>query len=406
MTRTAHRIAGPHFPEPRRVKSRAANLALVAITLLVMLPVLEGMLRLAPKSLFDPDASLKGDPLLGVPLQFPDVRADFPVQPKPGNVYRIVVLGDSHAVSVKKHSTYAKVLERLLNEDDLHGKRVEVYNAGAPGHSHYQYYLTLRERLLVYQPDLVIVGFYIGNDWLDLYRNDDRPALAFEGGQFVHKDPEFLKYDDPHDASWIRSLRLAQPARRLVRSTIGYQAGRVEALWTVAEQSGQGWTGAADYLYAVTRGYFVNQHIFRQSMNQILYLERFPDQRPVLERINRKVTELMKDLAERQHIKLLYMPSPTKLQIEPDSDAQVVDKTLQICGYDRNALRIEDQLTQSLVALLNELNVDWVDVEAKLRQRARGAVLFDETYHLTENAHAIVGQALHDRVKALVSGPQ
>jgi hypothetical protein len=383
-------------------KTRIANFALVLVSILLGLVILEGVAHLLPQKYFSYNTAYMGDSLLGIPLSNADVKADFPEQPKPDDVYRIVVLGDSQTVSVRNEASYAEILQALLNKNDLKGKRVEVYNAGGPGHSHYQYYLTLKERLIRYQPDLVIVGFYIGNDFLDLYRNDDRPSLFFDGRQFVHKAPEFSQYIDPNRSGWQQSSRVVRLAQLFLQRTVGYQLSRVQALWAVGQQSGEGYGAASRYLYTITRGYFINQHIFRQSMNQILFLKSFPSEQAVLDRVNRRVTELMKELTERDRIGLVYVPIPTKLQIEPGSDPVVLDKTLKLCGFDKGALSVEDHLNESFVSLLKEYGIQSFDVKGALRERAKTAVLYDETYHLTEAAHAVIGMDLYEKVKPIV----
>jgi lysophospholipase L1-like esterase len=383
-------------------KARAANLALLLFSVLLGLAILEGLARLLPQELFAYNTAYMGDPLLGIPLSNVDVKADFSEEPKPADVYRIVVLGDSQTVSVRNEASYAEVLQALLNREDLKGKRVEVYNAGGPGHSHYQYYLTLKERLIRYQPDLVIVGFYVGNDFLDLYRNDDRPSLFFDGRQFVHKAPEFSQYIDPSRSGWLQSSRVARLVQLFLQRTAGYQLSRVRAMWAIGQQSREGYGAAARYLYTITRGYFINQHIFRQSMNQILFLKSFPSEQVVLDRVNRRVTELMKELMERDRIRLLYVPIPTKLQIEPGSDPVVLDKTLRLCGFDRNALSVEDHLNESFVSLLKEHGIESLDVKGALREKAKTGVLYDETYHLKEAAHSVIGMELYEKVKPIV----
>jgi hypothetical protein len=311
-----------------------------------------------------------GDPLLGTPLLNSYPEADFPDRTKPPNVYRIVMLGDSHTASVRNELSYAKILQALLNKEDLKGKRVEVHNAGTPGHSHYQYFLTLKERLSGFRPDLAIIGFYIGNDFLDLYRNDDRPSLFYDGRQFVHRTPEFLKYTDPGGSEWLRSSPLAKVASFYFRRTIGYEWGRVQALWAVGAHSGQGFGAAMRYLYTISRGYFIDQHIFRQSMNQILFLKSFPKEQAVIVRVNRKVTELIKEFADREHIRLLYVPIPTQLQIVPNQDREVLNQVLQLCGYGREVLSLEDQLNEQFVSLLGQYGIEALDVKAPLRARA------------------------------------
>jgi len=388
------------------IHKRTAIALLFGCSIIGGLLLADGVARLLPERLFEQTGNPKGDPLLGSPVQNVDVSNDFPEDPKPADVYRIVVLGDSHTVSVKNELSFPEVLERLLNNDHAAGrKRVEVYNGGGLGHSPYQYYLYLKSRLTKYQPDLVVVALHIGNDFLDLYRNDDRPSLWFDGREFVHKDPEFFKFDDPNRTGIFRSSRVLHLAQSLFRDSVGYQWSRVRVLWTVGRQSGEGVGAAANYLYTITRGYFVNQHIFRQSMNQILFLKRFPRVQADLDRANRRTIELTKAVAQENGMRLLYVPIVTKLQVEPESDRVVIDKTLALCGFDRSALKLEDDLTESLISLLDGYQLDSLRVRDALVEGARKGVLYDETYHINEQAHAIIGRALYQKVNPMLTQP-
>jgi len=83
-----------------------------------------------------------------------------PVQvPKPADVYRIVVLGDSvpFGWGVAEAEAFPRVLERdLQREPRPDGKRVEVVNAGIPGFGLVEEYLWLRDHGLAFGPDLVL----------------------------------------------------------------------------------------------------------------------------------------------------------------------------------------------------------------------------------------------------------
>jgi hypothetical protein len=382
------------------------KILMVLVFTLVGLLICEGVLRLLPQESIEYKKVLEGDPLLGIPPSQPDPTEDFPQKTKPKDVYRIVVLGDSQtALSAGKwQSTYPEVLETLLNGVDLKGKRVEVHNAGAPGHSHYQYYLSLDKRLKQYDPDLVIVGFHIGNDFLDLYRNDDRPSLSFDGVDFVHKAPVFYKFHDPGSTNqgMLESSRLLQFVRVRLRRAIGYQMDRVRILWGIGKKAGEGNIAAAKFLYPVIRGYFVHQHIFRQSMLQILFLERFPKEQEDIDNINFRATQLIKATAERNGMELLYVPIPTKLQIEPDSDPVVLRKTLEVCNLDRNALTVEDRLYESFTSLLDAHGINHVDVRDALKKKANEGTLYDETYHQTVKSHEIVAKSLYEVIAPML----
>ncbi len=86
-------------------------------------------------------------------------------RPKPDNVFRIVVLGDSFGVGAVPYSHhYLTLLEQEL-EDLVPGKQIEVCNLGL-SRTGPQHYLSLFQQIgHSLQPDLVLVGFFLGNDF-------------------------------------------------------------------------------------------------------------------------------------------------------------------------------------------------------------------------------------------------
>jgi GDSL-like Lipase/Acylhydrolase family len=117
----------------------------------------------------------------GVPVQinslgFRDPR-EYDLRKKP-TTFRILVLGDSVTFghgSVFEH-TYPHLLETMLKkwrpEIDW-----QVWNAGVPGYNTTQELAYLLERGAEFQPDLVVVGFYI-NDIADNYAIEEPTRLG------------------------------------------------------------------------------------------------------------------------------------------------------------------------------------------------------------------------------------
>jgi hypothetical protein len=91
-------------------------------------------------------------------------RSDEIAVVKGPGVFRILVLGDSFTMgaSVEQAETYASVLQRLLNADAK--LRYEVINAGVGGWSPLQYAQYYEHYGPELEPDLVLVGFFVGND--------------------------------------------------------------------------------------------------------------------------------------------------------------------------------------------------------------------------------------------------
>lgn len=80
----------------------------------------------------------------------------------PGRHFRILAIGDSFTFGfgVEQSESYPARLEQLLA-----GRNVEVINAGfAAGYYPDTYYLYLRDQGLGLAPDLIVVGFFVGND--------------------------------------------------------------------------------------------------------------------------------------------------------------------------------------------------------------------------------------------------
>lgn len=85
---------------------------------------------------------------------------------KPDGVFRILVLGDSfmEANSVKLDDTFHRQVEALGRAA---GKNVEVINMGVAGYGTLQEYLVFHHIGHLYNPDLVLVGFFTGNDLMN-----------------------------------------------------------------------------------------------------------------------------------------------------------------------------------------------------------------------------------------------
>lgn len=86
---------------------------------------------------------------------------------KPHDVFRILNLGDSFGAGhgVPQDSSYSELLEKKLNLRKPSSQRAEVVNASVPGHNpqqEYKYYLHYGRD---FNPDLVMLGLYVGNDF-------------------------------------------------------------------------------------------------------------------------------------------------------------------------------------------------------------------------------------------------
>ncbi len=127
---------------------------------------------------------------------------------KPPGVHRVLVLGDSfvEAAQVADDNSLTGLLEDRLNA--VGGERYEVLNAGVGGWGTGQQLLFLREEGYRYNPDLVIVVLYLGNDVYDNSwalqgrpKNPTEPYFVFdEYGAF---EPMALRARKPEDTPLV-----------------------------------------------------------------------------------------------------------------------------------------------------------------------------------------------------------
>lgn len=91
---------------------------------------------------------------------------------KPPGVFRIAVLGDSYteARGVDLDKTFTALAEDSLQACPAFGGGVEVLNFGVSGYGTGQQLLTLQKRVWQFNPDLIVVQFFAGNDLFNNYR--------------------------------------------------------------------------------------------------------------------------------------------------------------------------------------------------------------------------------------------
>jgi hypothetical protein len=127
---------------------------------------------------------------------------------KPAGTFRIAVLGDSYieALQVPFEKSFCAVLESKLREcPSGAGDKIEVINFGVSGYGTAQEFITLRDHVWQYSPDIVLLALTTNNDISDNVRelkgvNQIPYFLVLRDGTLV-EDQSFLN---------VKSFRLRQ----------------------------------------------------------------------------------------------------------------------------------------------------------------------------------------------------
>ncbi|MCB0350856.1 MAG: SGNH/GDSL hydrolase family protein [Bdellovibrionales bacterium] len=109
---------------------------------------------------------------------------------KEPDVFRIIILGDSFNWYGGTACNYPALIEKSLNDvPDFKKNKIEVINMGYPMTGTREQYLLLKRHLLQYNPDLVLLGFFVGNDFRDAVLDRKRIVL---NAAFIDIDPRHI----------------------------------------------------------------------------------------------------------------------------------------------------------------------------------------------------------------------
>lgn len=167
------------------LKRITANAALAVAGIVIALLLMEAILRIAGISYTkfsvmdeargwalrpDTEGWYRGEAVTYVRINSHGMRDFEREMKKPAGVYRIAVLGDSftEGLHVEQDETFCAVMEKEFSKRGcLPGDKVEVLNFGVSGYGTIQEYITLREKVWEFSPDMVILAFDTVNDVRD-----------------------------------------------------------------------------------------------------------------------------------------------------------------------------------------------------------------------------------------------
>ena len=165
----------------------AARAAMTLVAIVLAVCAANAALFFAEPSLgdlvYDEELGFRIHPYRDKSNQFGFNDADYPLSPAP-DVYRILVIGDSFGWMGGRERNYTAILERLF-ETQFGGHRVDVICAGYSMTHTVEQLALLRNVALAYQPDMVVLGFFTGNDFVD--GDPHRRRIAYAGG-FIDVD--------------------------------------------------------------------------------------------------------------------------------------------------------------------------------------------------------------------------
>ncbi|MCC7104944.1 MAG: hypothetical protein IT307_07355 [Chloroflexi bacterium] len=321
------------------------------------------------------------------------LRRDEPtLDDKPAGVFRVLVLGDSQTDGyLENAASFSTLLEAWLRPRlEPLGLRPEVLNAGVAGYSPAQEYLWYDVHGAELKPDLVILGFYPGNDVLELL-DPAKPNVDPSNGRVIRPRDDDAPAARPPDA-----FRLLTVGRYLV------QAGPLAPLWQQFNLPGRT-TEVGGYSTDVLSRVFKQCHgCYLQTLQQAAHAKRDPAAMEAA--INRAAAILVRlnhDVLG-QGGKLVVALLATRAQVEPDGARPDLSAVGTMLGLSEADMRFDDIVLERVETTLSQQDVPVLPLRRALTEAARsGQLYYSKDWHLNIAGHRAVADALADGLARL-----
>ena len=402
-----------------RLRNGLVNMGLVVASVVVFLIIVEGVLTfISPEIIpIGSEGLYQSDPAVGyIPAPFYEGRVrtsevDYSIKinsqsmrdvehtiNKQGGVKRILGLGDSFTFgcSVDYEYAYLTQLEKKLNNN---GNKIEIIKAGVGGYGTDNEYYYLVNYGLKYKPDIVLVGFFVGNDVRDTMLGFYKYNTA---NSTVKWDAAFLyKYNTINGITeWnktiLRSHGITKDTEKKKPSSVFKSS-----LLTLLPHS----TRFFYEKYKIIKNKFFSlgegSQIFNSQTNlTILHYETFYKKK-YTDEVERGWNETfdflirMKNLTEANNSSLVVVIIPVREQVHKE------DWELRKTEYGLNEKDFDLEKPQKkLINFCERNNVSYIDLLPKFKENAMNGTLlyYKGDVHWNEKGHEIAADIIAENL--------
>ena len=300
---------------------------------------------------------------------------DFPLAKPPGT-FRIVVVGDSYGWAGGLNGNYTHQLQEMFDRQG--DRRVEIINTGYPGTHTGEQLIMLKKYALQYDPDLVLLGFFAGNDFLDADPNRKRLVL---NDCFFDIDKRYEHRLAGYPVVPISRARLILSQKDEIRKST--KQAQLEAEdW--ARTNGQ----PLPLGNLPEQTFYFVQRVRLSFFNQKTSAEQFG---PNVDFIFRSIAE-MDDLLKARRIKFMVAIYPDELQVNPTQFETLLTRfSLRRDDYDLNLAQTR------LRSFLGSRNIPYLDLLDRFRQEEQRESLYGfHTTHWNLSGNRLAAEMLFD----------
>lgn len=282
---------------------------------------------------------------------------------KPKNTLRLLTLGDSltFGLGVEGSESFPKILEGELNRNSGLDKFYEVLNMGILGYGPVEYLNTYLEVGRTFKPDILIVGFFLGNDSLD--------SLWFD----INK----------------KAISLKSFPDKLVPFELNEFLKNNSYLWLFLLQKYYGWVQSQ----SVDNIKLVFQNDVKAHMLYDVQIDPSGQYMKKSWDLTEQALEKISAVAAKNKTRIVILLLPTKEQIIPDEW-----KKVKTGGHNVDQRLYSDSAPRKIMlALCQKYNWNCLDLQDPLRDQDDLEGLFvKDDFHLRRRGNEVVSKLIFD----------
>ncbi len=309
---------------------------------------------------------------------------------KTGNKWRILCLGDSFTWGhgVENEEIYVKVLEKLH-------PRIETVNMGGPGDDPAGELKVYLYRGWDYAPDLVLVGFYLGNDVRPYYPTEETvpPQFGFDEDGDLSLMGRVLSDEEVEKVWQTSEERYSPEGRRDLRGKIKYWLIKHIQLYTFIDNFQDYYADVlkGSLLYTKTLKLFgIDNHRGLGFLNYCM--EKDPQNVADGWRTVEAAFSALKDFTSMNGANLYIVFIPHIAQTSRD----LYERNVRSKGYDPREFDLEKP-NRRLTQILEKYHIDYLDLLPPFQKATeRGKILYyPRDPHWTPEGHRIAAREIY-----------
>ncbi len=333
---------------------------------------------------------------------------------KPQDTYRILMLGDSftEGISVPIPQGFPQVLETCL--DSHYEQSIEVINSGTAYYATAEELFFLEKEGIHYEPDLVLLAFYIGND-IDAYDSRMSEDKWFDGlgGYLVDLDEtgqmitQWIDWKNPSPYDEVSDNELFLRRYSKIYLILNHSNSRIkDALGEWQEDLKKRWFSTAPSDVDTLENTAVNTEDYQTNLELMRFHPDFPygeSTPPQLSKAWAIISVLFSKIQETttsidSDLGVLIIPEKAQASSQHYQQEQIKYSS----RYGIDLINVDwqyDQPNQALTELLNMKSIATLDLLPHFRNHdatQEPPLYFEIDSHFNEAGHKLTGELACD----------